>query len=170
MAVAKAITSAYVPLAGFIVSDRMHETIQSAPPDAKFMHGYTNAGHPTACAVALRNLRIIEEEGLVEHAAAMGERLRRGLDSLLALSQVGEVRSLGLLAAVELVTDKESRTPSDPAGSAGARVIREMRQRGVITRAKGDSVLLAPPLITSPEQIDQIVEVVSEAIQAAAES
>ena len=167
MAVAKAITSAYVPLAGFIVSDRMHETIQSAPPDAKFMHGYTNAGHPTACAVALRNLRIIEEEGLVEHAAAMGERLRRGLDTLLALPHVGEVRGLGLLAAVELVTDKESKTPSEPAGSAGARVIREMRQRGVITRAKGDSVLLAPPLITSPEQIDRIVEVVGESIEAA---
>ena len=165
MTVAKAITSAYVPLAAFIVSDRLHQAILSAPVDAKFMHGYTNAGHPTACAVALRNLQIVEEEGLVAHAAAMGERLQRGLRSLLDLPQVGEVRGLGLLAAVELTSDRETKAPFDPAQSVGGRVLREMRQRGVITRVKGDSILLAPPLVTTPQQIDRMVEVVRGSIQ-----
>ncbi|OGO51057.1 MAG: aminotransferase [Chloroflexi bacterium RBG_16_68_14] len=165
MTVAKAITSAYVPLAGFIVSDRIHQAILSAPEDAKFMHGYTNAGHPTACAVALRNIQIIEEEGLVEHAAAMGERLRRGLNGLRTLPHVGEVRGLGLLGAVELVADRDTRTPFDPAQKVGSRVLRDLRRRGLITRVKGDSILLAPPLIVSPEQIDRIVELVGGSIQ-----
>jgi adenosylmethionine-8-amino-7-oxononanoate aminotransferase len=167
MTVAKAITSAYVPLAAFIVSDRVHEAILAAPPDAKFMHGYTNAGHPTACAVALRNLQILEEESLVEHAAAMGERLLRGLETMRELPHVGEVRGLGLIAAVELVADKSTRASFDPAQNVGVRVLREMRRRGVITRVKGDSVLLAPPLITKPEQIDRIIDVTGDSIQAA---
>ena len=166
MSVAKAITSAYIPLAAFVISERIHEAILAAPADAKFMHGYTNAGHPTACAVALRNLQIIEEEGLVANAEAMGDRLQRGLRSLLELAPVGEVRGLGLLAAVELTADREARTPFDPAENVGGQVLREMRQRGVISRAKGDSILLAPPLVTTPEQIDRIVEVVGDAIRA----
>ena len=167
MSVAKAITSAYIPLAAFVISERIHEAILAAPADAKFMHGYTNAGHPTACAVALRNLQIIEEEGLVVNAEAMGDRLQRGLRSLLELSPVGDGRGLGWLAAVELTADREARTPFDAAENFGGRVLREMRQRGVISRAKGDSILLAPPLVTTPEQIDRIVEVVGAAIKAA---
>ena len=166
MCVAKAITSAYIPLAAFVISERIHEAMLAAPADAKFMHGYTNAGHPTACAVALRNLQIIEEEELVANAEAMGDRLQRGLRSLLELSPVGDVRGLGLLAAVELTADREARTPFDAGENFGGRVLREMRQRGVISRAKGDSILLAPPLVTTPEQIDRIVEVVGAAIKA----
>ena len=166
MSVAKAITSAYVPLAGFIYSKRIHEAIQQAPVDAKFMHGYTNAGHPTACAVALRNLQIMEDEGLVERAAVLGEQLLRGLRGLADHPNVGDVRGLGLLAAVEVVADKKSKASFDPAEGVGGRLVKEMRNRGVITRVKGESILLAPPFITKPEQIDRIVEVVGESIQA----
>ncbi len=169
MTVAKAITSAYVPLAAFVVSDQIHQAILSAPPDVKFMHGYTNAGHPTACAVALRNLQIIEEEGLVEHAAAMGERLYQGLSSFLSLPHVGDVRGLGLIAAVELVADNEKRTPFAPTENVGGRVLREFRERGVIARAKGDSILLAPPLVITPEQIERIVDALRDSIQAVVE-
>lgn len=165
MTVAKAITSAYVPLAGFIVSDRVHQAIISAPPEAKFMHGYTNAGHPTACAVALRNLQIIEEEGLVERAAAMGERLLAGLRAI-EHPHIGDVRGLGLLAGVELTADKSTRTPFDPAQNVGGRLLREMRRRGVITRVRGDSILLAPPLVVTPAQVDRIIEAVEGSIQA----
>ena len=166
MAVAKAITSAYVPLAGFIVSDRIHEAMLSAPATSKFMHGYTNAGHPTACAVALRNLQIIEDESLIEQAAGLGERLRQGLASLREHPHVGEVRGIGLLAAVELTADKATKAPFPPSDQVGPRILREMRERGVITRVKGDSILLAPPFVTEPEQIDRIVQVVGDAISA----
>ncbi|MCH8010125.1 MAG: aspartate aminotransferase family protein, partial [Chloroflexi bacterium] len=166
MTVAKAITSAYVPLAGFIVSGRIHQMLLDAPPTEKFMHGYTNAGHPTACAVALRNIQIIEEEGLVERAEKMGERLRAGLDQVTEHPHVGDVRSLGLIAAVELTADKSTREPFAASDAVGPRVLKEMRERGVITRVKGDSILLAPPLVTTPEQIDRIVEVVGASINA----
>ncbi len=165
MSVAKAITSAYVPLAGTIVSRRIHETIQAAPPDAKVWHGYANAGHPTACAVALRNLQIIEEEGLVEHAATMGQRLIDGLSSIEHPS-IGEVRGLGLIAAVELVADRSTRGPFDASQQVGAKVMVEMRNRGVITRVRGDSILLAPPLVIRSEQVDRIIETVEGSIQA----
>jgi adenosylmethionine-8-amino-7-oxononanoate aminotransferase len=165
MTVAKAITSAYVPLAGAIYSTRIHETILQAPQDKKFMHGYTNAAHPTACAVALRNLQIMEDEGLIEQAASLGERLLRGLRTLSSHPNVGDVRGLGLIAAVELVADRSTRAPFDPAEKVGPRVQKALRERGLITRLKGESVLLAPPLISTPEQIDRIIEVVGDSTQ-----
>lgn len=166
MSVAKAITSAYVPLAGFIYSKRIHDAIQQAPTDMKFMHGYTNAGHPTACAVALRNLQIIEEEGLIERANELGEQLLRGLSGLVGHPNVGEVRGMGLIAAIELVADKETRAAFDPKEAVGPRLLKEMRNRGVITRVKGESMLFAPPFVTSTEQIDRIVEATAESIRA----
>jgi len=167
MTVAKAITSAYVPLAAAIMSQRVHEAILSAPPNVKFMHGYTNAGHPAACAVALRNLQIIEEEGLVEQAASLGERLLAGLRGLCSHPNVGDVRGLGLMAGVELVADTKSRAPFDPARGVGARMVREMRRRGVITRVRGDSVVLAPPFVITDNQLDRLIEVVGESIDSA---
>jgi adenosylmethionine-8-amino-7-oxononanoate aminotransferase len=166
MTVAKAITSAYVPLAGTIYSKRVHDAVLRAPTDKKFMHGYTNAGHPTACAVALRNLQIIEDEGLVERAAEMGVRLLDGLRALGEHNNVGDVRGLGLIAGIELVADKSSRAPFDAAEAVGPRMLREMRNRGVITRVKGDSVLLAPPLVVSEAQVDKIISVVEESMLA----
>jgi len=165
MTVAKAITSAYVPLAGTIYSTRIHETILSAPTDKKFMHGYTNAAHPTACAVALRNLQIMEDEGLIDHAASMGEKLLQGLRTLSSHPNVGDVRGLGLIAAVELVADRSTKAPFEVAEKVGPRLQKALRERGLITRLKGEIVLLAPPLVTTPEQIDCIIEVVRDSTQ-----
>ncbi|MEX2158233.1 MAG: aspartate aminotransferase family protein [Dehalococcoidia bacterium] len=166
MTVAKAITSAYVPLSAAIYTGVIHETIQQAPADAKFMHGYTNAGHPTACAVALRNLQIMEEEGLIERAAELGERLLGGLRGLADHPHVGDVRGLGLIAGVELVADKKTKAPFEVSEGVGGRLLKELRKRGIITRIKGDSILFAPPFVTEPQQIDQIVEATGESIKA----
>jgi adenosylmethionine-8-amino-7-oxononanoate aminotransferase len=167
MTIAKAVTSAYVPLSAFFVSERVHRAMLDAPTDTKFMIGCTNSAHPTACAVALRNLQIFDDERLVERAEVMGRRLQEGLARLLEMPYVGEVRGLGLIGAVEVVADKASRRPFDPPGSIGARIVREMRERGVVTRAKGDSILLAPPLIVSEGQIDEILNVTADAIDTA---
>jgi adenosylmethionine-8-amino-7-oxononanoate aminotransferase len=167
MTIAKAVTSAYVPLSAFIASERVHRAIAGAPPDTKFMIGCTNSAHPTACAVALRNLQIFEDEALVERAAVMGERLLGSLRALLEMPNVGNVRGLGLMAAVEVVADTTTRATFDPPGSVGARIVRAMRDRGVVTRAKGDSILFAPPLIVSEQQIDAIVNVTAESIETA---
>ncbi len=157
---AKAVTSAYVPLSGVLFSERVHQALLSLPADLKFMHGYTNSAHPTACAVGLRNLDIMEREGLVQRAEAMGARLRAGLDTLRSEDHVGDVRGLGLMCAVELVADKTTRAPFDPALGVGPRLFRMMRERGLLARVKGETILLAPPLVITEAEVDRIVDIV----------
>src|SRR4051794_13539479 len=109
---AKGVTSGYLPLGGVIASRHVHEAIESAPADRKFMHAATNSGHPVCCAVGLRNVEIIENEGLVERAAVMGRRLLAGLEGLRDLATVGDVRGLGMMCGVELVADRDTKAPT----------------------------------------------------------
>ena len=173
MSFAKGVTSGYLPLGGVLVSKRVHQAIEDAPPDEKFMHAATYSGHPACCAVGLANIDIIEREGLVERAAVMGERLQAGLQSLRSLPHVGDIRGLGMLGAIELVEDKATRAPSI---GMGGRVVAEAMKRGLIMRqrgggngppASGDSLCLAPPLMTPEPVLDRIVQIVGESIEAA---
>ncbi len=173
---AKGVTSAYLPLGGVMVSRRIHEAILSAPPQERFMHAATYSGHPTCCAVGVATMDIYEREHLVERAAALGARLGERLQTLRDLPLVGDVRGLGLMCGIELVTDKEARTP---AVGAGARVLAEARRRGLITRIRvgqagphpiGDTICLAPPFVTTEAQVDQMVEILRESILAVAAS
>jgi adenosylmethionine-8-amino-7-oxononanoate aminotransferase len=167
MQFAKGITSGYVPLGGIGVSDTIKQAIDSTPPDQRWMHAYTYSGHPTCCAVALANLDIIEGEGLVQRAAEMGNRLLEGLHTLDDMDAVGDVRGLGMMAAVELVADKATKQSFPAAEKVGPRVFKELLQRGLYTRARGDVICLAPPLVTTAEQVDRMVQAVREAIPAA---
>jgi adenosylmethionine-8-amino-7-oxononanoate aminotransferase len=171
---AKGVTSGYLPLGGIILSTRVHQALEDAPMDERYMHAATYSGHPTCCAVGLANIGIIEREGLVERSAVMGRKLLAGLETLRALPQVGDVRGLGMLAAVELVTDQASRTP---APGLGAKVVGEAMARGLILRQRagaegppisGDALCLAPPLMTPEPVLERIVQILGEAIAAAA--
>lgn len=163
---AKGITSGYVPLGGIGISDRIRAAFHSLPPSERWMHAYTYSGHPTTCAVALANIAIIEREGLVEHAAVRGRQLLDGLQELYELPNVGDVRGLGMMAAIELVADKASRQAYAASQQIGAQVGAEMARRGLFTRIVGDTICLAPPLVTTAAQIDQIVAIVGDAIAA----
>ncbi|MBI3988954.1 MAG: aspartate aminotransferase family protein [candidate division NC10 bacterium] len=163
---AKGITSGYLPLGGIMVSDEIRDTILSVPYEDRWMHAYTYSGHPTCCAVALKNLEILEDEGLVGRAEQMGKKLLEGLQALYELPAVGDVRGLGLMAAVELVADREKKTPFDPVLRVGRRVRREAQERGLFTRFIRDVLALAPPLVVTEEQVDRIVEGLRGAIQA----
>lgn len=169
---AKGVTSAYLPLGGVMVSREIHQAILDAPLAERFMHAATYSAHPTCCAVGLRNLDIFEREGLVERAAVLGRRLLDRLQTLRDLPVVGEVRGLGLMGGVELVEDQRTKAP---ALGLGARVLAGARQRGLLTRMRagqrgehpiGDVICLAPPLVISEAQVDQIVEILREAIAA----
>ena len=173
MSFAKGVTSGYLPLGGVVVSRRLHEALLDAPADEKFMHAATYSGHPVCCAVALANIDIIEREGLVERAQVQGDRFRTGLETLLGLPAVGEVRGIGMLAAIELVEDKGSKAP---AKGLGARIVAEAANRGLIVRlraaadgppASGDTLCFAPPLSTPEAILDRIVQILAESIQAA---
>jgi len=166
VAFAKGVTSGYLPLGGIIISDDIREVMNSVPIEDRWMHAFTYSGHPACCAVGLKNIDIIEREGLVERSAAGGRRLLSGLKSLLDLEAVGETRGLGMIAAVEIVEDRKTRKLFDPGEKVGERLRNEMTKRGLITRVRGDLIFLAPPLVTTDEQIDRIVEITREAIEA----
>ena len=169
---AKGVTSGYLPLGGVIASKRVHEAIESAPADRKFMHAATYSGHPVCCAVGLRNVEIIENEGLVERAAIMGQRLLAGLEELRDLPVVGDVRGLGMMCGVELVTNRNTKAP---ALGLGGRFTREALARGLLPRIRagsadppiGDTICLAPPLSTPTEVLDRIPEILRDALIAA---
>lgn len=162
---AKGITSGYLPLGGIMISDDIREVMDNVPVEDRWMHAYTYSGHPTCCAVALKNLEIIENEGLVERAAEGGRRLLEGFQTLYALKAVGDVRGLGMMAAVELVSDRETREPFDAAEKVGDRVRGEMLKQGLFTRTRGEIITFAPPLVTTDEQIERIIEITGRAIE-----
>ena len=164
MAMAKGITSAYAPLGGIMVSEEIHKAIVES--DQKYMHGHTYSGHPTCCAVALKNLEIMERENLPERAARVGAYLQSRLQELADLPGVGNVRGLGLLGGVEVVADKATRAPFPREKRVGERIVKEAAERGVIVRCRNDSILMSPPLIITEEQIDQMVNVVRDSIAA----
>jgi adenosylmethionine-8-amino-7-oxononanoate aminotransferase len=166
MAFAKGVTSGYVQLGGIIVSKRIQDILQAQPTDVRWMHAYTYSAHPTACAVGLANLAIIEREGLVEHAAQMGKYLLEQLETLRSLRYVGDVRGLGLLARVELVKDTATKESFAPADHVGDRVMAEARRRGLISRNRGEVICIAPPLVIEKDEIDQLVGILRDSIEA----
>jgi putrescine---pyruvate transaminase len=164
MIFAKGVTSGYLPLSGVMLTRAVHDVLRSVK--GMFAHGFTYSGHPTACAVGLRNLQILEEERLVEQVAERGAYLQKKLQALRELEIVGDVRGLGLLAGVELVSDKATKRSFDVSEGAARRVWLAALERGVIVRAVGgDVIAMSPPFVISEKQIDHIVEVLFEAIQ-----
>jgi PLP-dependent transaminase len=153
IATAKGLTSGYLPLGAVLATREVGETLRNA--ESGFMHGYTYCGHPVACAVALKNLEIIEREDLRANAVRVGARLREGLEGLLELPVVGDVRGAGLLASVELVADKERRTPIEVRRQEIADRVRD--EQRVIVRSIYQNVILAPCLILTEAEADRIV-------------
>jgi adenosylmethionine-8-amino-7-oxononanoate aminotransferase len=166
---AKGVTSAYLPLGGIMVSRQVQNAINEAPADLKFMHAATYSGHPVCCAVGLANVGIIEREGLVQRAADIGPKFIAMLRAQLEpLESVGQVRGLGMMAAVELV-DKNATGSAfyDNAVGLAGRVIARCTEQGILPRRLNNTICMAPPLISSEEQLNRLVEVLAESIQAA---
>jgi adenosylmethionine-8-amino-7-oxononanoate aminotransferase len=164
MQFAKGITSGYVPLGGIGVSDRVREAINGVPPSQRWMHAFTYSGHPTCCAVALRNLDIIDRERLIDRADAAGSRLLEKLRGLEQLEGVGHVRGQGLMAAVEVVADKATKRQFPAEAGVSQKLTDALLNRGLYTRVVLDCICLAPPLVTSDEVIDRIVAIVQDAV------
>ena len=166
MSFAKGITSGYIPLGGIGIGDRVYEVMASAPPEKRWMHALTYSGHPVACAVGLANLAIIEREELIPRAAKQGARLMNGLRGLASLANVGDVRGLGLMCAVEFVEDKATKKPFDASRKIGERILKECYKHGLVSRIRGDIYCVAPAFVVTDEQIDTIVNVLGQSIKA----
>lgn len=155
---AKALTSAYMPLSAVLVSEPIYRAcVTESEKIGVFGHGYTYSGHPVSCAVALETLKIYEERDLVAHARTVGARLQEALGRFRSHPLVGEVRGVGLIAGVELVADKATRQPFDPKLGVAARLAGFAQGHGVILRPIGDTLGVSPPLIITPEEVDELV-------------
>ncbi len=169
MTIAKGLTSAYAPLSGSIVGDRVWKVLEDGTDEfGPFGHGWTYSAHPIGAAAGVANLKLIDDLGLVKNAAEVGPYLVKTMrEALDGHPNVGEVRGEGMLCAVELVEDREARRGYDPVGKVGPAVIAEMMKRGVIGRAmpQGDILGFAPPLCLSREEADQIVSAVAGAVR-----
>ncbi len=163
---AKGVTSGYLPLGGIGLSERVYQVIADAPPDRRWMHAFTYSGHPTACAVGLANIEILEREGLVAEVERKGNKLLSGLQQLASLDHVGDVRGIGLMAGIEFVEDKVTKKAFAPSLKFGERIYKECLGRGLYSRIRGDIYMLAPPFVVSDEQVDRMVNILGEAIPA----
>ncbi|RWC34856.1 MAG: aspartate aminotransferase family protein [Mesorhizobium sp.] len=158
MTTAKGLTSGYVPMGAVFMSERVYNTIADGAGKAPVGHGYTYSAHPVSAAVGLECLRLYEE-GLLENGRKAGKRLMEGLRSLADHPLVGDIRGRGMLAAVELVTDKERKTPLPVAADPGRRIFDRAWANGLVIRAFNSGILgYAPPLCCTEDDIDGILE------------
>lgn len=171
--VAKGLGGGYQPIGAVLLSGRIYDAFRDG--SGLFQHGHTYIGHPVAAAAADKVVEIMARPGLMENVRAMGQRLRDGLaDELGRHPNVGDIRGRGLFCGIELVADRDSKEPLDPALRTHARIKREAMARGLISYpmggtidgVRGDHILLAPPYIIQPDEIDLIVQRISDAIRA----
>lgn len=161
---AKGVTSGYAPLGGMIISDRIHEEIIEKT-EGNFWHGYTYSGHPTAAAVALKNLEIIKNENLIEHVNVVGKQMLDGFEWIKEQNDnVVDVRGVGLLGAISLERESADVDPIGP------KVVAEALKKGLICRSVvydgQDTLAFAPPFPITKEQMDEMLHIVNDSIKA----
>ncbi len=169
MTIAKGVTSGYLPLSGSIVGERVAQVLEAGSEQfGPFAHGLTYSAHPLAAAAALANLKILRAEQLTENARVVGAYLQNTLRAELGRHPaVGEIRGVGLLAAIEFVGDRERKERFDPSRKVGAQLAAACLNRGLICRAMphGDILGFAPPLIVTPADVDVIVDITRAAVR-----
>ena len=166
---AKAISSGYVPLSAVLIPDDFYEAlVEPSASNGSFGHGFTYSGHPVACAVALRNLELMEERHVVAHAKQVSTRFQARLRAFGDHPLVGEARGVGLIGAVELVADKQARTPFAPAGKVGLYCSDRCQEQGLIIRNVGDVIAFCPPLVITESEIDELFDRFGRALEATA--
>jgi L-2,4-diaminobutyrate transaminase len=167
--IAKGLTSAYAPLSGVIVGERVWKTLEAGSDALGVIgHGWTYSSHPICAAAGIANLELIDELGLVENAGTVGAYLKKSLNEALGDHPlVGDIRGEGMLAAVELVEDKATRKLFDPAKKVGPQAAAALLARGVIARAmpQGDILGFAPPMCLTKGEADLIVDAAKGAIE-----
>ena len=171
MTVAKALSSAYLPISAVLVSEKIADGVsKNSGKLGTFGHGYTYSGHPAAVAVALETLKIYDERKIIDHVKEVGPHLQKRLREFEAHPHVGEVRGTGLIGAIEFVADKATKRSFDPTKGVGAKIMATAQEKGVILRATpGDAIAFSPPLIITKEEIDEMVDRFAQAVTSLAD-
>jgi putrescine aminotransferase len=162
MTLAKGLTSGYLPLSAAMIGDRVAKVLFEG---GDFNHGYTYSGHPVSCALAIENIRILREEGIVDRVRQeTGPYLTERLQELKSHPLVGDVRNLGFIGAIELVKDKAKRQTYEPLGRVGTTCRDHCFNIGLVMRATRDTMLISPPLIWTKSNIDEFIELTRKAL------
>lgn len=165
MAIAKGITGGYLPIAATLVNDKIFEAFLTRYEEQKtFYHGHTYTGNPLGCASALANIRIFEEERVIEKLGRKIKRLQEGLNKLRDFKHIGDIRAKGLMVGIELVKDRSSKEPFHISEKVGVKVCMRARHYGVILRPLGDVVVLMPPLCATEEDIDFLLNALQNSL------
>ena len=169
--IAKGLTSAYAPLSGSIVGDRMWKVLEQGTDDmGPIGHGWTYSAHPIGAAAGVANLKLLDDLNLIQNASEVGAYLNKSMAEALGdHPNVGEIRGEGMLCAVELVADRDTRQPFDPSDKVGARIVGSMlEQDKVIARAmpQGDIIGYAPPFCLTRAEVDTVVAATKRAVDA----
>ena len=166
MAVAKGLTGGYLPLAATLASGDVYASFLGEYEEFKtFFHGHTYTGNALCCAAAIATLDVFEKEKTLERIAPRIEQLTRRLDDFRRLEHAGDVRQRGLIAGVELVSDRATKAEYEPADKVGIRVTQAARTRGLITRPLGDVIVIMPPLCITERELDRMLDILIESIQ-----
>jgi 4-aminobutyrate--pyruvate transaminase len=156
---AKALSASYLPIGAVMVSDGVYAAlVQQSEKIGVFAHGFTYSGHPVTSAVALETLKIYEDTDLISHARKVAPRMQAGLRRFQDHPLAGEVRGIGLIAAIELVADKAAKTPFDPKANVGGFLAKRAQHHGLIIRPLVDTIAFCPPLIIKEDEIDLMLE------------
>jgi 4-aminobutyrate--pyruvate transaminase len=159
MTLAKALTSSYQPLSAVIIPENMYLPILDASRRlGTFGHGYTYSGHPVCSALALKTLEIYARDRIFERAARLGATFQARLRSFSDHPLVGEVRGVGMIGALEFVSNKTTKAGFNPPGSIGTYCFERCHAHGLIPRNLGDGIAFCPPLIITESQIDEIFD------------
>jgi adenosylmethionine-8-amino-7-oxononanoate aminotransferase len=171
LCIAKGLSGGYLPLAATLATEEVFAAFLGPYEEFRaFFHGHTFTGNALGCAVALASLEVFREERTLERLGPKIARLAARLAAEVApLAHVGDVRQQGVMVGIELVVEPGTRTPYPPAARIGQRVVRAARERGVVIRPLGNTIVLMPPLAIAPDDLDRLVDVSRDAIAEATE-
>ncbi|KAF6137558.1 hypothetical protein GIB67_031837 [Kingdonia uniflora] len=167
VSIAKALSSAYMPIGAVLVSPEIAEVINSQSDKlGSFSHGFTYSGHPVACAVALEAIKIYKERNIVEQVQKISPRFQDGVKAFSNSPIIGEIRGTGLILGTEFTDNKSPTDFFPPEWGVGVYFGAECEKRGMLVRVAGDNIMMSPPFIISPQEIDQLISIYGEALRA----
>uniref|UniRef100_A0A0D9W9E7 4-aminobutyrate--pyruvate transaminase n=1 Tax=Leersia perrieri TaxID=77586 RepID=A0A0D9W9E7_9ORYZ len=170
VSVAKALSSAYVPIGATLVSPEISEVIHSQSNKlGSFAHGFTYSGHPVACAVAIEALKIYQERNIPDHVKKVSPRFQEGVKAFAGSPIVGEIRGVGMILGTEFADNKSSNEPFPAEWGVGAIFGAECQKRGMLVRVAGDNIMMSPPLIMTPDEVEELVSIYGDALKATEE-
>ncbi|CAL5335439.1 unnamed protein product [Camellia sinensis] len=170
VSLAKALSSAYMPIGAVLVSPKVSDVIHSQSNElGNFSHGFTYSGHPVACAVALETVKIYKERNIIERVKSLSPKFQDGIKAFSNSPIIGEIRGTGLIIGTEFTDNKSPNESFPPEWGIGAYFGAECEKHGMLVRVSGDNIMMCPPFIITPDQLDELISIYGKALKATEE-